>query len=303
MWELIQTNQKALGAAVGIHLLLLLVMFFGMNWTDNAKPLPATPVVQAKVVDQAALDKEIKKLKAAEDKKRKAEEKKLADLKRQREKEQRRIKELEKKRKQKEAAEKKRKAEAKRKAAEKKNQEAAKKKHLAEEKRKKAAAEKKRLAEEKKKKVEAEKQRKVEEAKKRAAAEKKRKAQEAARKKAEAEKKKAEAAARRLELEAQYQAEQDLTEKQLIMAAIQQKVDRNWLRPPGTPQNLSCEVRVRLGVNGSVLLVSIIKSSGDVGFDRSVESAVSKSDPLPMPTSPRLVSQFRDIRFVFKPSS
>jgi colicin import membrane protein len=275
MWELIQTNQKALGAAVGIHLLLLLVMFFGVNWTDDAKPLPATPVVQATVVDQAALDKEVKKLKAAEDKKRK----------------------------QKEAAEKKKKAEAKRKAAEKKKQEAAKKKRLAEEKKKKAAAEKKRLAEEKKQKAEAEKQRKAEEAAKKAAAEKKRQAEEAARKKAEAEKKKAEAAARQLELEAQYQAEQDLTEKQLIMAAIQQKVDRNWLRPPGTPQNLSCEVRVRLGANGSVLLVSIIKSSGDVGFDRSVESAVSKADPLPMPTSPRLVSQFRDIRFVFKPSS
>jgi colicin import membrane protein len=288
MWELIQTNQKALGAAVVIHLLLLLVMFFGVNWTDDAKPLPATPMVQAKVVDQAALDKEVKKLKAAEDKKRKAEEKKLADLKKKREKEQLRIKELEKKRKQKEAAEKKRKAEAKRKAAEKKKQEAAKQKRLAEEKKKKAAAEKKR---------------KAEEAKKKAAAEKKRKAEEAARKKAEAGKKKAEAAARQLELEAQYQAEQDLTEKQLIMAAIQQKVDRNWLRPPGTPQNLSCEVRVRLGANGSVLLVSIIKSSGDVGFDRSVESAVSKADPLPMPTSPRLVSQFRDIRFVFKPSS
>src|SRR6056300_511594 len=288
MWELIQTNQKALGAAVGIHLLLLLVMFFGVNWTDDAKPLPATPVVQATVVDQAALDKEIKKLKAAEDKKRKqkeaAEKKKKAEAKRK-------------------ADEKKRKAEAKRKAAEKKKQEAAKKKRLAEEKKKKVAAEKKRLAEEKKKKAAAEKQRKAEEAAKKAAAEKKRQAEEAALKKAEAEKKKAEAAARQLELEAQYQAEQDLTEKQLIMAAIQQKVDRNWLRPPGTSQNLSCEVRVRLGANGSVLLVSIIKSSGDVGFDRSVESAVNKADPLPMPTSPRLVSQFRDIRFVFKPSS
>ena len=286
MWELIQTNQKALGAAVGIHLMLLLVMFFGVNWTDDAKPLPATPVVQATVVDQAALDKEIKKLKAAEDKKRKqkeaAEKKKKAEAKRK-------------------ADEKKRKAEAKRKAAEKKRKAEAKRK--AAEKKKKEAAKKKRLAEEKKKKAAAEKKRQAEEAKKKAAAEKKRKAAEAARKKAEAEKKKAEAAARQLELEAQYQAEQDLTEKQLIMAAIQQKVDRNWLRPPGTPQNLSCEVRVRLGANGSVLLVSIIKSSGDVGFDRSVESAVNKADPLPMPTSPRLVSQFRDIRFVFKPSS
>ena len=267
MWELIQTNQKALGAAVGIHLLLLLVMFFGVNWTDDAKPLPATPVVQATVVDQAALDKEVKKLKAAEDKKRKqkaaAEKKKKAEAKRK-------------------AEEKKRKAEAKRKAAEKKKKEAAKKKRLAEEKKKKAAAEKKR---------------KAEEAKKKAAAEKKRKAEEAARKKAEAEKKKAEAAARQLELEAQYQAEQDLTEKQLIMAAIQQKIERNLTIPPGTPKNLYPELRVRLGASGSVLLVSIEKSSGNRPFDRAVEAAVYKSDPLPMPKSPRLVSQFRDITF------
>jgi len=99
------------------------------------------------------------------------------------------------------------------------------------------------------------------------------------------------------------QKEQDVSEKALIMAAIQQKVDANWLRPPNTPNGLSCDVRARLGLNGSVLLVTVTRSSGHEGFDRSVEAAVRKADPLPMPTSPNLIKQFRDIHFVFKPQS
>jgi colicin import membrane protein len=299
MWDLIQTNPKALGAAVAIHLLLLLVMFFGVNWTDDAKPLPATPIVQAMVVDQTALDKELNKRKVAEDKKRRqeeaAEKKRLAEESRQK-------LEAENQRKAEEAR-KKVEAEKQRKAEEARKKVEAEKQRKAEEARKKVEAEKQRKAEEVRKKAEAEKQRKAEEARKKVEAEKQRKAEEAAREKVEAERKKAEAAARQLELETQYQAEQDLTEKRLIMTAIQQKVERNWLRPPGIPENLSCEVRVRLGANGSVLLANVIKTSGNAGFDRSVESAVSKADPLPMPTSPRLLPQFRDIRFVFKPDS
>ena len=116
------------------------------------------------------------------------------------------------------------------------------------------------------------------------------------------EKAKLEAKKQETAIEDQRNAESDLSEKQAIMAAIQMKVDHNWLRPPNTDNNLNCEVRVRLGGNGSVLLVSITRSSGNLTFDRSVEAAIYKSDPLPMPTSTRLLKQFRDIRFVFKPS-
>lgn len=95
--------------------------------------------------------------------------------------------------------------------------------------------------------------------------------------------------------------EKESAEKAKYIDAIMKKVNANWLRPPNTPDYLSCEVRVRLGANGSVLTTSIIKSSGDLAFDRSVESAVSKSDPLPVPSSPTLLRQFRDIRFNFQP--
>jgi len=47
----------------------------------------------------------------------------------------------------------------------------------------------------------------------------------------------------------------------------------------------------------------VVKSSGNAAFDRSVEAAVRKSDPLPMPTSQRLLAQFREIEFVFEPGN
>lgn len=82
---------------------------------------------------------------------------------------------------------------------------------------------------------------------------------------------------------------------------IQEKIERNWVRPPGT-DGLKCTVSVRLGANGSVLLVSVVESSGHIAFDRSVEAAVRRADPLPVPTSEPLKSRFRrGLTLVFDP--
>jgi len=154
---------------------------------------------------------------------------------------------------------------------------------------KKAAAEA-----ERKKKVAAEKKRKVEIARRKAAEKKKREAAQA--------RIRAEGKAREAELMAQMQDEQDYTETARVISDIRGKVERNWLRPPGTAeQGLRCKVKVRLGVTGSVLMVNVIQSSGNGAFDRSVEAAVRKADPLPMPVSKHLVAQFRDLEFVFDP--
>ena len=137
-------------------------------------------------------------------------------------------------------------------------------------------------------------------------AEKERQAREAKEKaeKARIAKEKADREARERELLEQMQGERDASERQQVAAAIQAKVERNWLRPPGTgEQGLRCTVRVRLGSTGSVLLVNVVKSSGNSAFDRSVEAAVRKADPLPMPRSERLLAQFREIEFVFEPSN
>ena len=85
---------------------------------------------------------------------------------------------------------------------------------------------------------------------------------------------------------------------------IKQKVERNWdTRPPGT-DDLKCTVNVRLGATGSVLLVRVIESSGNPAFDRSVEAAVLKADPLPMPESERLRARFSDgLNFIFSPNN
>jgi colicin import membrane protein len=47
--------------------------------------------------------------------------------------------------------------------------------------------------------------------------------------------------------------------------------------------------------------VSIIKSSGSAAFDRSVETAVYKAAPLPVPSG-GLFESFRTLRLNFKPS-
>jgi colicin import membrane protein len=82
---------------------------------------------------------------------------------------------------------------------------------------------------------------------------------------------------------------------------IKEKVQRSWIRPPGSSSALSCTVEVRLIPSGEVIDAQIVRSSGNPGFDRSVESAVFKASPLPVPPDPEVMEQFRSLRFEFKP--
>ena len=83
--------------------------------------------------------------------------------------------------------------------------------------------------------------------------------------------------------------------------AIRQKVSRNWVRPPGASQGLKCMVKVRLVPSGEVLEAKVVRSSGNTVFDRSVENAVYKAAPLPIPTDTDLFDFFREIEFLFNP--
>ncbi len=47
--------------------------------------------------------------------------------------------------------------------------------------------------------------------------------------------------------------------------------------------------------------MNVIRSSGDPVFDRSVESAVLKASPLPLPGDAALFTHFREINFNFDP--
>lgn len=164
---------------------------------------------------------------------------------------------------------------------------------------------------------------KAEEAKAEAAkrAEAKKKAEEkrlAEEKKAEAERKAAEAkaaAAKRAEEErrkaAQAEIGQALEEEERLLAAadsgalseyvglIRQKVTRNWTRPASARAGLACEVMVTQIPGGQVTGVQIGSCNGDEAVRRSIEAAVLRASPLPMPDDAALFE--RNLRFTFKP--
>jgi colicin import membrane protein len=284
MWQAIRENPRAVMYAVLMHLILLALLVFSLDWTPKVSHPPGIKVpIEAQLVDQRQLD-------AIAEKKR-AEQQKIEDARRQAE-----------------LAEQ-RKVEAQRKA----EQEAKQKAEQAA--RQKAEAERKRKAElEAKKKAELEAKQKAEQAaKQKAAAEAKKKAEAEAKQKAAAEaKRKAEEAQRReaeQALQSQLAAEQAGIEAARVQGVvaeyigyIQERIQRSWLRPPGSPAGLSCVVQVGLIPGGEVARVQIVRSSGDPVFDRSVESAVYKASPLPLPPDAALFKHFRELRLIFKPN-
>jgi len=289
-------NPKYLLLSIIIHAGLAVLLSVSFDWSIKAEDTPKPNIVDAVVVDQSKVKAEIEKLKQAEKKKKSQEaerlkklEKKIRIAKQKRQAEEKRLATAKKKRL---AEEKKRKAEAK-KLAQKKKQEAAK---LAKIKKQQQQLEKKRQLESKRL-AELEKKRKREEANK-----KKRAAEEKA-KKVAAEKKRREQALRE-QLAAEERAEQQSRYRsvtQKYLGLIKNKVERVWLKPVGTNKGLTCTVKVKLIPGGEVVDVRVIKGSGNAAFDRSVETAVLKASPLPVPSEPALQQRFRDITFEFKP--
>jgi colicin import membrane protein len=287
MWKAIRENPRAVTYAVLMHLVLLALLAVGLDWTPKAiKPGVKTPI-EAELVSSD-------KLKAIEARKLEEQQKREQA---------KRDKITEEVAKQKAAIEEKLKAE--KAVAEKKRAEAEQKKLAETAALKKAEAEKKKQVEaEAAKKAAAEKQKQAD-----IAAKKKAAAAEAAKKKAAADKqRKAEAAARKqaeAELQAQLAAEAERAKAESALAEfipyIQERIQRNWLRPPGSPAGLSCLVKVRLIPGGDVVSVNVVRSSGDVVFDRSVEDAVLKASPLPLPADANLFKHFREINFNFDP--
>lgn len=279
MAGLIKRNPQAVIFAVILHLVLILLLVFGVDWLKEPEVgRPKVDVVKAKVIDESMIRAEAEKLKKekqqakarqlAEKTKAQKELEKLkkqqADLKEKQQAEKKRLADLEKKRK----------SEAKKRAVEKKKRiEAERKRKAAEAKRKKAEAKRKA------------------EAKKRAEAEKRRKAAEARKKREEAARRK-----REKELQDSLKAEQNARALRRFVSSLGAKVTSNWRRPPGTGAGFKCKLRVRVASNGTVLGVQVVQSSGNSAFDRSAEAAVFKSDPLPAPPA-----GVRDITFLFDP--
>ena len=291
MQEFAREHALPLAAALALHGAIVAVMFVGFSFSRPAPAPVYRPPVQATVVDaselRAAAERKEQARRAEERKKREAAE-----------------------------AEKRRKAEAERKrqeterAARVQAEQEAREKKLAEERRRAEEIRKKEEARKAEERREAEAKRKAEEeAKRKAEAEAKRKAEAEAKRKAQEEARRKAEAARQAELERQMRAEIEAEERLLSLqtsaagqawiGAIQDRVERNWIRPASAGAGLKCDVRVSQIPGGEVVRAEIVKCNGDETVQRSIIAAVMKASPLPTPSDPALFE--RTIIFSFEP--
>ena len=291
MMDLFKKYPVAVILSVVFHLLLVAFFMFSADIFSEKKinPKPTVNVVKATVIDESKIKAEAEKLKNIENKKRLQEQARLNEIKKKRLAEEKRIADL-----------KKQQELQKQKLAKQKADEAARQAKLKEKnllaKKKAEAAEKKKQADEKKKRerLAREKAEKLKAAKEKAAKEK------AAKEQAQREQAQREQALRELAaLE-----EQEIRAQEAVASytdLIRQKVERNWIQPPGDITGLDCVVRVRLIPGGDVIDAQVIKSSGNALFDRSVERATRKAAPLPLPNDPKMFNFFRTLEFYFRP--
>lgn len=83
---------------------------------------------------------------------------------------------------------------------------------------------------------------------------------------------------------------------------IKAKVESVWIKPTNFAPGSECTVAVKLIPTGDVVDSKLSNCSGDDIFSRSVEAAVQKASPLPVPKDdPEAFNLMREINFVFKP--
>lgn len=141
--------------------------------------------------------------------------------------------------------------------------------------------------------------------------------QKEAERKAEAERERqrqAEAERRQREQEAQQRARAEEEQQRLeesyavaaqsYTAAISRRIEQNWSRPPSARNNMECELLIRLVPTGRVIQVDVIRSSGNVQFDRSAVQAVQRIEQFPevREIPPEVFERYyRELTLVFRP--
>ena len=83
------------------------------------------------------------------------------------------------------------------------------------------------------------------------------------------------------------------------ISRIQIKVKSNWILPQDIQGNPEAVFDVVQLPTGEVLLVKLVRSSGNAAYDAAVERAILKSSPLPLPTNRELFA--RELRLTFRP--
>ena len=104
--------------------------------------------------------------------------------------------------------------------------------------------------------------------------------------------------------EAQLEAEANERAANSFRQVIQKRLSENWSRPPSARRGMETQIRIRLVPTGRVIGLTIIRSSGDIAFDRSVEQAVRKVDQfveLQTMDSRLFELKFRSVDVAFSP--
>lgn len=94
------------------------------------------------------------------------------------------------------------------------------------------------------------------------------------------------------------------TAAQSYMAAISQRIERNWSRPPSARNGMECELRIQLVPTGRVINVDVVRSSGNSQFDRSAVQAVNKAEQFPevQEMDPAVFERYyRQLNLIFRP--
>lgn len=270
LWQTIRKNPNAFIWAIVFHILAFAAIGISFKSSDpKISSVKASKVIEAIAIDENKVQAEINKLKKA-DKRKKRDQKRLQDkakkAKKDRKKEEKKLRALKKKQKQQEIANK-----------------------------KKQAKEEKRLAEIEHKKKES--QNKLDKL------EKQREEKQAQLEKEEKERQEKIAAKKRA-VEHQKRAQFEQGEVAKYKGLIKSQITRNWTFPASYQKGMKCKVLVRLIPSGDVVSVRITQSSGNSAFDRSVEMAVNKASPLPVPkSSAGLFDHFREVELVFDPNA
>lgn len=285
-----RSDKISFGAALSVHLLLIVLLVVSFDKTIRIAAMPsgaAEPkqeIIEAVMVSKKTLQAEVARLEEKEEKKRMLELERRKELERQEQ----------------EAKQKREKEEALAIELEKKNEEL------------KKQAEELRLAQERKEKARQAKIKKEQEEIKKLQREKE---ELAAKQKAEKQKQKVEQEKQKEKELAEQKLMQQLQQEQDSMLAVKGEVDRymmllankihqNWRQPIGFDfSQMKCLVLVKLLPTGEVADVSILKSSGNLEFDRSTELAVRKASPLPMSDNPHVAKNFREFEFTFNPGA
>ncbi len=277
IWQTIKENPTVLIWAVIVHVLAFIAIGVSFKSSEpNISAVKKDKVIEAVAIDERKIEEEIKKLKQA-DIRKKREQKKLQDkakkAQRDRKKEERKLRALKKKQ---------------------KEQALLNKKKRAEEKKRLAVLERKRKEQERKEKETQEKIKKLEKERQQKQAqlefeEKLRQEKIAQQKRAAAQKKR---------------AAFEQSEVSKYKGLIRGQITRNWIFPASYQKGMKCKILVRLIPSGDVVSVRVTQSSGNAAFDRSVEMAVNKASPLPVPeSSTGLFDHFREVEFVFDPNA